>query len=233
MKTAIRSTSKNLVLGTILLATTALSMACAGTVALPRLSAQAGQNQQIVYEDGAEKIMSAQAGSIVSIRMGEPMSGRSTFVVMVANQSNRPIVIGPESFTVTQMGRSLRVLPFEEVASLERQRAETARRNQTMLSMLSTVQSMAGVPTSSLSTLQTSLQTAQRSLSTAVEAGLRTTASTAELNLKEVSEVALKKNTIFPEQMNGGVVYAEGRAAGPISVRVQVGQDAHDFQFTL
>lgn len=102
-----------------------------------------------------------------------------------------------------------------------------------MLSMLSTVQSMAGVPTSSLSTLQTSLQTAQRSLSTAVEAGLRTTASTAELNLKEVSEVALKKNTIFPEQMNGGVVYAEGRAAGPISVRVQVGQDAHDFQFTL
>ena len=92
---------------------------------------------------------------------------------------------------------------------------------------------MSGVSTPNLSSLQTSLQTAQKSLSTAIQAGYSRESATAELNLQEMGSVALKKNTIFPEQMGGGVVYAERQGPGPISVRVQVGDDAHNFEFAL
>jgi hypothetical protein len=233
MKTSIRSTSKSLVLLTALAVFTALTVGCAGMTALPKLSARVQPNQQLIYEDGVEKIISMRSGSIVSIRMAEPMSGRSAFVVGVSNQSSAPIVIEPEMVTVSQMGRNLRVLPYEEVTKLEQAKASRARTQGALLSVLSGVSAMAGVPVGNLSSLQGALQTAQTTMMTATQANVSKAASTAELNLKELSTVALKKNTIFPEQMGGGVVYADKRGPGPITIRVQIAQDIHDFEFAL
>jgi hypothetical protein len=225
MKSSIHTTIKHLVLGL----GAAVTLACA-SAPLPVLVARPGPDQQLLYEDGAEKIVSMGAGSIVSIRMGEPMGGRSTFVVGVANQSGAAFVIGPEMVSVSQLSRSVQVYSYEEVKKFEEQEAENARLSQMALGMMGGLAPMGGV---AMTPLQTSLQAAQRQMSSAVSAGLSKTAAAHELNLKELSATALKKNTLFPEQMNGGVVYTERIGAGPISIRVQVGGDTHDFQFAL
>jgi len=207
----------------------ATALACA-SAPMPVLSAKPGPSQQLLYEDGAEKIVSMGSGSIVAVSMAEPMGDRSTFVVSVANHSESPFLIAPEMVSVSQFGHSLKVFSYEEVKKLEEKQAQSARMTSMALGMMSSIAPMAGVP---MTPLQTSLQATQRQVATAVSANMSRDASTHELNLKELSKTALKRNTLFPQDMNGGVVYTEKLGPGPVSIHVQVGSDSHDFQFAL
>jgi len=222
MKPSIRSIRKHLVL---VASATALALACA-TAPKPSLVARPSANQQVIYEDGAEKIISMRPGSIVSLRVGEPTAGRSAFVLGVANQMSYPVVIAPEMVTVFQSGRSLRVFPYEEVARLEREKRDRDVMVKTLLGGLSAGMSMGGYSSNlSLASAQNSLQGVQQALSMS--------ASQRETTLKEMASTALKKNTLFPTQQAAGVVYAEKLGVGPIQVRVQISEDIHDFEFGL
>jgi hypothetical protein len=225
MKTSTHSTRKPFALLAVAAAATALSLACA-TTPVPKPAARASANQQIVYEDGAEKIISMRPGSMVSLRLADPTGGRSTFVVGVANQTTYPVVIGPEMVTVVQSGRPLRVFSYEEVAEQERRARENEMITRAILGGVSSgLSSFAGVsaPSMNLSALQSGLSAAQQ--------GVATSASQREVTLKEISTTALKKNTLFPTQQGGGVVYTEKIRPGPIHVRVQISEDVHDFEF--
>lgn len=227
MKSSIRSIPNRLSLAASTLVSAALALACA-SIPVPTLVARPGANQQVIYEDGAEKIISMRPGSMVSVRIAEPTSGRSSFVVGIANQTTHPVVIAPEMVSVIQLGRPLRVFSYEEVAEQERKAQQKEMIAKALLGgVTSGLASFAGVSGTSmnLSALQTGFQAAQH--------GVSSIASQREVTLKEISTTALKKNTLFSEQQGGGVVYAEKLGAGPIRVRVQVAQDIHDFEFSL
>lgn len=227
MTTTTRSIRHRFLLATLALAALPMAFACASTSSRPALTAKPSANQQVIYEDGAEKIISMQPSSLVSLRLAEPSGGRSAFVVGVANQAKIAILIDPEMVKVSQLGRSLRVYTYEEVAEAARKKRETAMVTRSLLGAASAGLSSFGAmaPTMNFASAQSSLQMAQTAMAT--------TSSNGEIDLKELATVSLKKNTLFPAQQGGGVVYAEKLGSGPLSIQVQVGTDVHEFHFVL
>lgn len=228
MKSSNHSIRHHVLVATLALVALPMALACATTGSGPALAARPSGNQQVVYEDGAEKIISMQPNSIVSLRIAEPSNGRSAFVVGVANQSQGTVVIAPEMVTVSQMGRSVQVFRYEEVAEQERKARDNEMITKALLGGVTTgLSSFAGVGASTayLSGIQSGLQAASQ--------GVSSSASKRDITLKELASTSLKKNTLFPSQQGGGVVYAKKLGAGPVQVRVQVGGESHEFTFSL
>ena len=169
-----------------------------------------------------------QPGSIVSVRLTKPSAGPGTVVVGVSNQSQTAVVIAPEMVAVSQLGKSVRVFSYEEAEGRERRARESERLTKAILGGLSSSMSSfapVGASAAYMPGLQSGLQAAQQGMSTSV--------SNRDINLKELASTSLKKNTLFPGNMGGGVVHTEKIGTGPLTIQVRVGTDIHAFHFSL
>ncbi len=90
------------------------------------LVAKPAAGQQLFYEDGREKLVSMQPGSIVSVRVADGMSGLDAFVVGIAKRLQSQVNISTDAIEAQQAGEALRVLSSEDVERKERQCRQTA-----------------------------------------------------------------------------------------------------------
>lgn len=232
---------------------------CASTI---RVQPIAGPDQQTMYKDGTEAIISKKR-SVVAVRPSTntyTSEQRPTFVVSVLNGTDKPIVFSTENITASASGSALKVFSYDElVAEVENQRkwAAVAAALSGVAQSMSAAQagnqytygsyntnyygnrgySGYGYGTYSAYTYNPAAAAqAQAAANAQMNQNFENINSSANAALADLSRTILKKETVLPNEWHGGFVKLQQAPPPEISnsilLKVLFGDEEHSFEFT-
>lgn len=236
-------------------------LALSGCASTLRVQPVAAPDQQTMYKDGTEAIISKKR-SVVTVRPSDntyTSEQRPTFVVSVLNGTDKPIVFSTEDITASAAGSPLKVFSYDElVAEVENQRkwAAVAAALSGMAQSMSAAQagnqytygsyntsyygnrgySGYGYGTYSAYTYNPAAAAqAQAAANAQMNQNFENINSSANAALSDLGRKILKKETVLPNEWHGGYVKLQQapipETSNSILLRVLLGDEEHSFEF--
>lgn len=231
---------------------------CASTL---RVQPIAAPDQQTMYKDGKEAIISKKR-SVVAVRPSDntyTSEQRPTFVVSVLNGTDKPIVFSTEDITASASGSPLKVFSYDElVAEVENQRkwAAVAAALSGMAQSMSAAQAGNQYTYGSYNTSYygnrgysgygsgtysgytynpAAAAQAQAAANAQMNQSFDNINSSANAALSDLSRKILKKETVLQNEWHGGYVKLQQapipETSNSILLRVLLGDEEHSFEF--
>lgn len=236
-------------------------LALSGCASTLRVQPVAGPDQQTMYIDGTEAIVSKKR-SVVAVRPSSntyTSEQRPTFIVSVFNGTEKPIVFSTEDITASAAGTLLKVFSYDElVAEVENQRnravvaAALSAMAQSMIAAQAGNQytygsyntnyyssqgySGYGYGTYSAYTYNPAAAVqAQAAANTQAIQNLEYINASADAALSDLRRKILKKKTVLPNEWHGGYFKLQQAPIPEISnsilLKILFGDEAHSFEF--